>query len=166
MQDSKINFKWTNTKMLEKTVFLQCGPCRGYSSVTDIRSSSSQMCYYVVVLKNLAKFTGTHLHWSLFSTCNLQLHWNRDADTYSFSWLIIILSLWKTSCELALKGKLYEKWWTDIFITIKIYREVDSFFKKTDIARESLYLRIYIYIGSVLRCSSQWFCLCTFYQVK
>ena len=154
--------------MLEKTAFLQCGLCRGYPSVGDIRSSSSHMCYYVVIIKNLAKFTGTHLHQTLFSTCNLQLHWNRDAGTYSFPWLfqsfLGILSLWKTSCELVLKGKLHEKWWTDIFITIKIYCEVDSFFKKADIARESL--RIYIYIGSVLRCSSQWFCLCTFYQVR
>ena len=31
-----------------------------------------------------------------------------------------------------------------------------AFLKKTDIVRESVYLRIYIYIGSVLRCSCQW----------
>ena len=38
--------------------------------------------------------------------------------------------LWKTSCELALKQKFYEKWGTDILIIIKRYREVDNSFKK------------------------------------
>ena len=31
VQDSKINLKWMNAKMLEETAFLQCGPCRGHS---------------------------------------------------------------------------------------------------------------------------------------
>ena len=30
VQDSKINLKWMNTKMLEKTAFIQCRHCRGY----------------------------------------------------------------------------------------------------------------------------------------
>ena len=123
----------------------------GYQKV--IRSSSSHMYYYVVVLKNLAKFTWTHLHRSLFSTC-----------TYSFLWVLRnfleTLLLWKTSCELILNREFYERWWTDTFIII------DRFFKKRDIARESVYLRIYIFIGNVLRCSSQWLCLRIFYQVK
>ena len=43
VQDSKINLKWINTKMLEKTAFLQCGPCRAYPYVgisQDIRSNT------------------------------------------------------------------------------------------------------------------------------
>ena len=37
----------------------------------------------------------------------------------------------ETSCEMDLKGEFYEKWRTDVLIIIKIYREVDSFFKKS-----------------------------------
>ena len=137
MQDSKINSKWMNTKILEKIAFLQCRPCRGYLYVwipQDIRSSSSPIYYCIVVLKSSAKFTGTHRDRSLFSTCNLQLHWKRDAGIYIF-----LLVLWnflgtrllqKTSCELVLKVEYYEKWWTDILIIIKRYHEVDSSFKK------------------------------------
>ena len=98
MEDSKINLKRMNTKMLEKIAFLQCGPCRGYPHVgisQGIRSSTSHLYYYVVVLKNLAIFTAAHLHRSLFSTCNLQLHWKRDAGTYSFLWVLRTLLLWK-----------------------------------------------------------------------
>ena len=128
------------------------------------------MYFYIAVLKNLAKFTRTHLHRSLFSIWNLQLHWNRDIGTYRFLWVLRkffwTLLLWKSSCELVLKGKNYKKWQTNILIIIKIYREVDSFFEKTDIVRESVYLKIYIYNGSVLRCSFQWFCLCIFHRVK
>ena len=100
----------------------------------DIRSSSSHIYYCIVVLKSSAKFTGTHRDRSLFSTCNLQLHWKRDAGIYIF-----LLVLWnflgtrllqKTSCELVLKVEYYEKWWTDILIIIKRYHEVDSSFKK------------------------------------
>ena len=155
--------------MLEKTVFLICEPCGGYSYVgicKFIRSRSSLMHYYVVVLKHLAKFTGTHLHRSLFLTCNFNFI-RRDIGTYSFlsvlrNFLGTLLS-WKSSGKLILKGECYKKWWTDILIIIKIYREVDSFFKKTEIARESVYLRIYIYLRSVSKRSSQWRCLCKFH---
>ena len=72
------------------------------------------MYYYIVILKDAAKFTGVHLHRSLFSTCNLQLHRKRDAGTYSFMLVLRnflgTLLLWKTSCELVLKGELYGKW--------------------------------------------------------
>ena len=54
-------------------------------------------------LKNVAKFTEMHLHRSLFSTCNLQLHGKRDAGIYSFLWVLRnflgTLLLWKTSCS-------------------------------------------------------------------
>ena len=121
----------------ENCWYLQCGPCRGYPYVgisQDIRSSSLHMYYYIVILKNVAKFTGMHLHKSLFSTRNLQLYQKRDAGTYSFlvvwwNFLRTIL-LWKTTCELVLKGELYEKWQTDVLTIIKRYREVDSSFKK------------------------------------
>ena len=76
-----------NTKMLAKIVFLQCRPCRGYLYVRIpqyIRSSSSHMYYYIVVLNSLAKFTGTHRDRSLFSTCSLQLHWKRNAVIYIY----------------------------------------------------------------------------------
>ena len=124
VEDFKINLKGMNTKMLEKIAFLQCGPCKRYPHVgisQDIRSKTSRMYYYVVALKNLAKFTtGTHLHRSLFSTCNLQLHWKRDAGTYSFPWVLWnflrTLLLWKTSCELDLKEKFYEKWRTTFLL--------------------------------------------------
>ena len=102
------------------------------------------MYYCRVILKNVAKATGFHLRWSVLSICNLQLHRKREASKYSFLWVLrnflrTVLS-WKNSCELVLKGQFYEKWWTDILIIIKRYREVDSSFKK-DIARESVYLR-------------------------
>ena len=78
------------------------------------------MYYYIVVLKNVAKFTGMHLHRSFFSTCNLELHRKRHAGTYSF--LLVLrkilgtLLLWKTFCELVLRGELYEKWRTDTLV--------------------------------------------------
>ena len=118
----------------ETGAFLQCGPCRRYLYVwiyQDIRSSSSEIHYYIAVLKNLAKLTGMHLHRSHFSTCILQLYRKRDTGIYTFLRVFLgTLLLWKTSCELALKGEFYEKWKTDTFIIIKIYREVDSSFKK------------------------------------
>ena len=147
VQDSKINLKWMNSKMLEKTTFLQCGPFTGYTYVDisqDIRSSSSYLYYYIVVLKNLAKLTGMHLQQSLFSTCNLQLHWKRNAGISSFLWVLRkflgTLLLWKTSCELVLKGEFWGKWQTYVFIIIKRYREVDSSFKK-----ETLQGKVYIW---------------------
>ena len=105
----------------ENCAFLKCGLCRIYFYVgisQDIRSSSSHMYYYIVVLKNLAKLTGMHLHRSLFSTSNLQLHRKRDAGMYRFWWLLRnflgTLLLWRTN----------------IFIIMKIYREIHSSFKK------------------------------------
>ena len=113
------------------------GPCRRYLYAgisEDIKSISSHMYYCIVIFKNLTKLTGMHLHRSLFSTCNLQLHRKRDAGTYSFMLVLRnflgTLLLWKTSCELVLKGQFYEKRQTDILIIIKRYREVDSSFKK------------------------------------
>ena len=121
----------------ENCGYLQCGPCRGYPYVEisqNIRSSTSHMYYYIVILKNVAKFTGMHLHHSRCSTCNLQLYQKRDAGTYSFllvwSNFLGTLFLWKTTCELVLKGELYEKWQTDLLIIVKRQREVDSSFKK------------------------------------
>ena len=153
----------------ENCAFLQCRPWRRYSYVwisKIIRSSSSHMYYYLVVLKNLAKFTGTHLHRGFFSTCNLQLHRKRDAGTYSFLWVsrnfLGALLLWKTSCELILNGGFYEKWWTDILIIMKIYREVDNVFKKNRNCKGKC---IFENIHSHRR-SSQWLSLCIFYQVK
>ena len=58
--------------MLEKTIFLQLRPCRGYIYVRipqDIGSSSLHMCYYMIVLNSLAKFTEMRRERSLFSTC-------------------------------------------------------------------------------------------------
>ena len=133
--------------MLEKTAFPQCGPCRGYTYVgisKDIRSSSSHTNNYMVVLKNVAKFTGMHLHRSLFSTCNSQLYQKRDAGTCSF--LLVLrnflgtLLLWKTSCKLVLKEELYEKWQTFVLIVIKRYRQADSSFKK-----QTLQGKVYIW---------------------
>ena len=64
-----------------------------------------------------------HLHHSRCSTCNLQLYQKRDAGTYSFllvwSNFLGTLFLWKTTCELVLKGELYEKWQTDLLIIVK-----------------------------------------------
>ena len=119
----------------ENCVFFQCGPCRRYLYAgisQDIRSSSSHMYYYIVVLKNVEKLTRMYLHSSLFSICNLQLYRKRGAGTYSFQLrkFLETLLLWKTSSELVLKGELYEKWLSDVFIIIKRYREVDSSFKK------------------------------------
>ena len=117
-----------NTKMLEKIAFLQCRLCRGYLYVgmpQDIRSISSHMYYYIVVLNSLAKFTGTHRDRSLFSTCSLQLHWKRNAVIYIYIFLLVLRNflgkhlLRKTSCKLVLKVGFYEKWWTDILIIIK-----------------------------------------------
>ena len=101
----------------------------------DIRRyQKQQMYYYIVVLKYLAKLTGMDIYRSLFSSCNLQHHWKRDASIYSFlralrNFLGALL-LRKPSCELGLKGELYEKRRASILIIIKIYREVGSSFKK------------------------------------
>ena len=133
----------------ENCVFFQCGPCRRYLYAgisQDIRSSSSHMYYYIVILKKVAKFAGIHVHRSLFSTCNLQFHQKRDTGTYSF--LLVLrnflgtLLIWKTSCKLVLKGKLYEKWRTDILIIIKISwsRTSSNFFKK-----QTLQGKVYIW---------------------
>ena len=123
--------------MLKKSAFLQCGPSRRYLYAgisQDIMSSSTHMYCYIVILKNLAKLTGIHLHRSLFSTCNLQFYWKRDAGIYRFRWVLRnflgTYLLWKTSCGLVLKGEFYGKWRTNILIIIKIYREVYSSFKK------------------------------------
>ena len=112
----------------ENCAFLQCGPCRRYlySGISqDIRSSSSHMYYYIVVLKNLANLTGMHLHQSLFSTCNLQLHRKRDIGIYRFRWVLQnflgTLLLWKISCGLVLKGESCEKWRSNILILVKRY---------------------------------------------
>ena len=130
----------------ENCAFLHCGPCRRYlyaGASQDIRSSSSHMYYYIVVLKNLAKLTGMHLHRNLFSTCNLQLHRKRRRQRRR--WVLRnflgTLLLWKTSCRLVLKGGFYEKWITNIFIIIKIYREVHSSIKKTDIVKQNVSVR-------------------------
>ena len=92
VQDTKINLKWMNIKMLEKTVhFFDMNLIEDISNVgisKDIRSSSSHMYYYIVALKHLAKFTGIHRHRRLFSTCSLQLHWWRVAGTSSFLWVL------------------------------------------------------------------------------
>ena len=137
----------------ENFAFLQCGPWKRYLYVgisQDIRTSCSLMYYYINVLKNLAKLTGMLQHQSLFSTCNLQLHWKRDSGKYRFLCVLQkflgTLLLWKTSCKLVLKGEFYEKWRTDILIIIKIYREVDSFFKK-----QTLWEKVYIWEQSIER---------------
>ena len=126
----KIYLKWMNAKMLEKA-FLQCGPCRRYPYAEisqDIRSSSWHMYYHIVVLKNLAKPTGMHLHRSLFSIRNLQLHRKRDAGMYRFWWLLRNYL-----------GTLLS-WRTNIFIIMKIYREIHSSFKKQTLL-ETMYPR-------------------------
>ena len=124
----------------ENYVFFQCGPCRGYLYVgifQDIRSSSSHM-YCIVVLKNLAKFTGMHLHWSLFSTCNFIFHWKRErcqlsvSLANSFRNTFIMENLLRTGFE----RRILLKMQTDILIIIKRYHEVDSTFKKQTLRRK------------------------------
>ena len=121
----------------ENCAFLQCGPCSRYlySGLSqDIRSSSSHMYYYIVVLKNLANLTGMHQHRSLFSTCDLQLYWKRDTGIYRFWWVLRNFLgtrlLWKTSWELVLKEEFDEKWRTNFLVMVKTYREVHSSFEK------------------------------------
>ena len=48
----------------------------------DIKSISLHMYYCIVIFKNLTILTGMHLHRSLFSTCNLQLHRKRDTSIH------------------------------------------------------------------------------------
>ena len=150
----------------ENCGYLQCGPCRGYPYVgisQNIRSSTSHMYYYIVILKNIAKFTGMYLHYSLFSTSNLQLYQKRDAGTYSFlvvwwNFLWTIL-LWKTFWKLVLKGELYEKWQTDVLIIIKWYCEVDSSFKKQTLQGKVYFLKYVTKIFGLLLFSGKiWEC--------
>ena len=93
----------------------------------------------------MANLTGMHLQCGLFPTCNLQLHRKRDTGIYRFWWVLRNFLrtplLWKTFCELVLKGEFYEKWRTNILIMIKIFSEGPSSFKKADIVRENVYLR-------------------------
>ena len=92
----------------ENSAFLQYGPCKRYLYVgisQDMRRSSSHMYYYIVVPKNLAKFTRMYLHRGLLSTCNLQLYRKETPAYIAF-------------CELVLKGEFYEKSRTDVLILI------------------------------------------------
>ena len=154
VQDSKINLKWINTKMLEKTAHFFNVDIVEDTVRKDIPRYQNQQftqALLIVVLKNFAKFTGMHLHRSFFSTCDLKLYWKGNADIYSFLWVLQLFLgtalLWKTSCDLVLKGEFYENGEPTFFIIIKIYREVDSSFKKKkpkkkpDITKESVYLR-------------------------
>ena len=132
-----------------------------------------------------------HMNWGFFSTCNRQLYWKRDAGKYSFLWVLRNFLraplLWKTSCELNLKREFYKKWRTDI---LNIHFEGECIFenhlKKVDTDLNSIFQLHHRYFcgislfwgillkyfvsfiilkknfGSVLRCSSQWLCLCIF----
>ena len=111
MQDSQISLKRMNTKMLEKTAFLQCESLSRRRDILMFRSSSWYMYYY-----------------------STRMHLNRSFCTVVF-WSFLqnflgTLLLQKTSCELVFKGEFYKKWQTNILIIIKRYREVDSSFQK------------------------------------
>ena len=81
-----------------------------------------------------------HLHRSFFSTCNLQLHRNRDAGIHSFLWILRIFE------EHFYYGKAPANWfWKENFMKIgkpTFYNKDISWswqlFPKTDIARESV----------------------------
>ena len=127
----------------ERCAFFQCGPCRRYLYAQisqDIRSSSLHVYYYIVVLKNLAKLTGMHLHQKLFSTCSLQLHRKRDAGIYRFQWdvrnFLGILLLWKTSCGLVLKREILWKMENQHFYYNKDISWSPQLFQKTDTVRK------------------------------
>ena len=80
------------------------------------------MFFKIVVLKNFAKFTGMHVHRSLFLTHNLQLYWKKScwhiyfSANFSKMFRSTLSYYGKTSCELVLKGELYKKWRIDILI--------------------------------------------------
>ena len=124
-QDSKINLKWMNSKMLEKTVhffnvdFAENISTQGYPKI-------SKMCYYIVVLKNLTKLKGMHQHRSLLSSCNLQLHRKRDAGIYRFPWVLrnFLGTLWKMENQRSYYNK--DTSWSR------------KLFQKTDIVRENV----------------------------
>ena len=138
-----------NTKMLEKIAFLQCRLCRGYLYVgmpQDIRSISSHMYYYIVVLNSLAKFTGTHRDRSLFSTCSLQLHWKRNAVIYIylsvgfakfFRKTFITKNFLQTGFESGILRKMVNR---HSYYNKKMLWS-RQLFQTTDFARDSVYLR-------------------------
>ena len=131
----------------DNCAFLQCGNCRRnlYAGISqDIRSSSSHKYYYIVLLKNVAKLTGMHLHPSFFSTCNLYLHQKRRQHIYisvSFAkffrnTFIMENLLWtgferKTLWKMENQHSYYNK---DISWSPML-------FQKTDIVREDVSLR-------------------------
>ena len=126
----------------ENCAFLKCGLCRRYLYVgisQDIRSSSSHMYYYIVVLKNLAKLTEMHLHESLFSTCNLQLHRKRDVDVQTFSVQEHVYC--RKSPANWFQFRILSKMENRHSYYNKDISRSRSLFQKTDIARENLYLR-------------------------
>ena len=134
VQDSKINLKLNEYQNAwENCAFLQCWLCRRYPYVKisqDIRSRSSHMYYYIVVLKKLAKLTEMHL---LFQPVTFNFI-GKETSTYidfcefckNFQDTFIIWNL----LQIAFGLEFYEKWRTEILIIIKIYREVDRSFKK------------------------------------
>ena len=131
----------------EDCAFLQCRLCRGYPtqrypkiSKAAVRTCTTKQSF-LKIQQNSQEYTCTRVSFQP-PTFNFIGEESRDIQLLvSFAKILGTLLLWKTSCKLVLKGEFYEKWLTDIIIIIKRYREVNSSFKKTDITRESVYLR-------------------------
>ena len=130
----------------QNCAFLKCGLCRIYFYVgisQDIRSSSSHIHYYIVVLKNLAK---THRNPpALESLFNLQPSTSSEMSTY-----IDFCEFCKNLQEHVYYKKPPANWfWFRILLKMEnrhsYYNNDISrsrlLFQKTDIARESVYLR-------------------------
>ena len=132
----------------EYCAFLQCEPCRGYPYVgrsQDIRSSSLHIYYYTVVLTNFAKFKGTQLHRSLFSTCNLQLYWKRDGGIYkrsvSFAKFFRRTFIMKNLLRIRFERRTLLKMVNRHSYYNKKISWSRHLFQKTNITWESVYLR-------------------------
>ena len=159
VQDSKINLKWIKYQNAgENCAFLQIEDTVR-KDIPRYQNQQFTQALLIVVLKNFAKFTGMHLHRSFFSTCDLKLYWKGNADIYSFLWVLQLFLgtalLWKTSCDLVLKGEFYENGEPTFFIIIKIYREVDSSFKKKN-QKKNQTLRRKVYIWEPFKESWHW----------
>ena len=129
--------------MLEKTVHFLNVDFAEYISMQEypkISEVAVRTC--TTSTTNLAKLTEMHLHRSLFSTCNLQLHRKGDVDIY--------VDFCKNFQEHVCYRKPPANWfWFRILLKMenrhshydKDISRSRPLFQKTDIAREKVYLR-------------------------
>ena len=133
-----------NTKMLEKTVHFfnvdlaEDTPKQGYPkiSVAAVRICTTKQPFFKIS-QNSQECSRTRLSFQAATFTFLE----KETPAYtSVSFADLYYGKHPVNWE-NFKGKLYEKWQTDVLIIKKRYREVNTLFEKIDIAMKSVYLR-------------------------